>query len=238
MKKLFSFFIAFVLLISCVSISHAAVILCPFDDCTGLYGAICEKCGSDYCCVVCGHCEDCSIAYSCECDFCIVCYNCNENFTQCPKCESDTSYCEKCNQCINEVCNYQAVRLPEGTVLHTDGTEVILSGKYTEAAYTITVPATLHPGETGDVVVSGAWKSTQTLTVSCPNKVSLSYKEQTIDICVIFAGITQVGSDISPFNISTPVTIENRTVAFGTWAGILEYDVEFIDSEIQEKDAS
>lgn len=220
MKKLFSIFITFALLISCISITHAAVTFCAWDDCSGLYTAVCEKCGSDFCCSLCGHCEDCTMGYSCECKFCIVCNNCNEEFTQCPQCNSDTSYCVECNQCINEACNYQAPQ-----------TEVVLNGKYTEAAYTITVPATLTPGETGDVVVQGAWKSTQTLKVSCPNTVTLSYKEQTIDVGVIFAGITQVGSDISPFNISAPVTIENRTVAFGTWTGTLEYDVEFTDSD-------
>ena len=112
---------------------------------------------------------------------------------------------------------------------YTQGTTIEVVGQYASAEYTVTVPAKLEPGETAQVMVKGAWMPSQTLKVSCPNTVTLSYEGQTMDIGISFAGIEQVGSYTEAFNISKDISVEDKTVLFGTWTGHLDYTVEFVD---------
>ena len=119
----------------------------------------------------------------------------------------------------------------EGNVPVDTGTDVVLTGKYTESYYQVTVPASMKPGDSGQVKVVGAWKPSQTLKVTCPNKVTLTYEDQTLDVGITFAGIEQVGSLLDEFNIVKDISVENKAVMFGTWTGKLEYTVEFIDAQ-------
>jgi hypothetical protein len=91
--------------------------------------------------------------------------------------------------------------------------------------------AKMKPGDSGQVKVVGAWKPSQTLKVTCPNKVTLTYEDQTLDVGITFAGIEQAGSLLDEFNISKDISVENKAVMFGTWTGKLEYTVEFIDAQ-------
>ena len=107
-----------------------------------------------------------------------------------------------------------------------EGTWIELVGKYTEPTYTVTVPARLSPGETGQVVVEGAWTPNQTITVTCPDKVELTYKDQSLFVGISFNGISQSGSYEEVFEISEDITIAEKEVAFGVWTGVVEYTVE------------
>lgn len=122
----------------------------------------------------------------------------------------------------------------EGNVPVDTGTDVVLSGKYTEAYYQVTVPATMSPGDSGQVKVVGAWKPSQTLKVTCPNKVTLAYGEQTLDVGITFEGIEQAGSLLDEFSITKDISVENKTVMFGTWTGHLTYNVEMVEDSTGE----
>ena len=91
----------------------------------------------------------------------------------------------------------------------------------------VTVPATLSSGETGQVIVTGAWRPDETLKISCPDKVILTCGNKTMDIGIIFNGIEQSGSYTEAFNIHEDITVEDKNILFGTWIGHLEYIVEF-----------
>lgn len=229
MKKIISIIITLVLVISCATTTYAVAYFCGWGpECPGVYNTTCEKCGGDWCCFVCGHCEDCANTFDCECQRCKVC-GCGTECIECPTCGGDVALCPTCKICANG-CESPLPEIPEGDVLHSEGTIITATGQYTEAEYTITVPAQLSAGETGNVTVVGAWKRTQTLKVSCPNKVTMSYGDQTFDIGITFEGINQVGSDIEPFNITKPVSVENKSVLFGVWTGHLDYVIEFINN--------
>lgn len=116
------------------------------------------------------------------------------------------------------------VNVPAGT-----GTDVTLSGKYTESYYQVTVPASMKPGDSGQVQVVGAWKPSQTLKVTCPNKVTLAYGDQTLDVGITFAGIEQAGSFLDEFSITKDISVENKSVMFGTWTGKIVYNVEIVE---------
>lgn len=118
------------------------------------------------------------------------------------------------------------------TETSTETSNIEMVGKYSAATYEVTVPSKLAPGETGTVTATGAWASNQTLTVTCPNSVTLSYGNQTIDVGVTFAGINQVGDDLNEMNVSTDVTVANATAMFGTWTGTLTYNVELVTEEV------
>lgn len=109
-----------------------------------------------------------------------------------------------------------------------DGTTIKLVGSQEAAgeSYTVTVPAELQPGQSGTVTASGNWSSKQTLNVTAPNSVTLSYGEQTMDVGITFAGIEQVGSDTAASSATATVAVADASVLFGTWTGTLNYTVE------------
>ena len=154
-----------------------------------------------------------AIAFPCDCGGILdnICSNCGA-----------TNACTDCGWC--SAC---------GSINHDQGTTIEVVGQYASAEYTVTVPAKLEPGETAQVMVKGAWMPSQTLKVSCPNTVTLSYEGQTMDIGISFAGIEQVGSYTEAFNISKDISVEDKTVLFGTWTGHLDYTVEVEDNTPQ-----
>lgn len=107
------------------------------------------------------------------------------------------------------------------------GTAVNVIGE--NDGYTITVPATLEAGQTGAVTASGAWNSKQKLTVTTPESVAVSYNGQSIDVGITFDGINQRGSDISAFNVVKDIVLEDVSTTFGTWTGVIEYNVEMVE---------
>ena len=83
----------------------------------------------------------------------------------------------------------------------------------------------MTPGDNTNISVTGNWKSTETLKITAPEKVTLYYGNQSIDVGVDFSGISQIGNDFEDCTATANLKIQNASVKFGTWTGILEYDV-------------
>lgn len=108
--------------------------------------------------------------------------------------------------------------------------------EYTATAneqYTVTVPATLAPGGSGDVVASGTWGSDRKLTVTADKDVTLTNSINAADqkvLDVTFAGIELTGSNTESVSDTKQVTVVNITDAiFGTWSGTFNYNVAMSD---------
>ena len=145
----------------------------------------------------------------------------NDDEITCPNCAQIT-YCPEWEVCNN--CGYPNNSTSTPTVGKTTITLVGTADTY----YEVQVPAAMTPGETATISITGAWDSAHTLKVSAPSSVTLYYGDQSMDIGIQFSGISQIGDDIEESTASANLTIENKTVRFGTWVGVIEYDVELV----------
>lgn len=119
-----------------------------------------------------------------------------------------------------------AAEIPEvGTTTVT----LVGTAETSGSTYEVTVPAKMAPGDTADVVIEGSWKSTETLKVTAPEKVTLHYGDQSMDVGVEFAGINQIGNDKDIINTSCSVKLEDKTATFGIWTGVIEYEVKLVE---------
>ena len=124
-----------------------------------------------------------------------------------------------------------------------DGTTIKLVGSKETIgeSYTVTVPAELQPGQEGWVSARGNWSSKQTLMVSCPNSVTLTYGDQTMTVNITSADyggengvlslIEWVGSDTEVSSVDGHIKVEEASALFGTWIGHLTYTVEMVTEE-------
>lgn len=116
------------------------------------------------------------------------------------------------------------------------GTAVTLIGE-AESDYTITVPAQLQPGQSGTVTVQGIWSVYESITVSTASTVklisqdTLYYDEKSVTANVEFDGIEADGQDSTKVTVTGDIAIADmdKSALFGTWTGLIEYDVETID---------
>ena len=98
------------------------------------------------------------------------------------------------------------------------------------STYTVSVPAKLSPGETGQVSVEGYWPSYKTVLVTADNTVELKCNNRSVLLNVNFAGIEGVGSDY--LNTYTKnISVEDFSVQFGTWTGTVNYYVDLVVDE-------
>lgn len=95
--------------------------------------------------------------------------------------------------------------------------------------YEVEVPAAMAPGDNADVTVEGNWKSSETLKVTAPEKVTLYNGSQSIDVAITFAGINQAGNDLEDCSATANLKLADATVKFGTWTGVIEYNVELVN---------
>ena len=108
----------------------------------------------------------------------------------------------------------------------------------TNEQYTVTVPATLAPGGSGDVIVAGTWNSARKLVVSADESVVLKNSINAADqktLAVTFNGIELVGDN----EVAITGDTEGATVAvsvanienalFGTWSGTITYEAGIVD---------
>ena len=106
-------------------------------------------------------------------------------------------------------------------------------------SYTVTVPAKLAPGGSGNVVVSGTWNSARKLVVTADESVTLSNSINAADkkeLKVTFAGIALTGDN----EVAITGATEGATVAisvadiqnalFGTWSGTITYEAGIVDA--------
>lgn len=123
------------------------------------------------------------------------------------------------------------------TVDHAQGTKVVYDASNAES-YTVTVPATMAPGETASVSVAGTWASNRQLNVSASEKVTLTNSinaADTKELPVTFAKIALVGDNTTAITADTAGAKADISVAaienalFGTWSGKITYEVNMTD---------
>lgn len=108
-----------------------------------------------------------------------------------------------------------------------DTTIVTYAGNGTEA-YTITVPSTLKPGQSGTIRAEGTWPANKVLTVFSDSVVtvvnSIDGGEKVLDIT--FNGISEPGDNEYSIVATENISVGEITNAlFGTWSGIIVYTV-------------
>ena len=113
---------------------------------------------------------------------------------------------------------------------YTLGSQVSVIGN-AASEYEIKVPARLEAGgAAGNVVATGTWRSSEILVVTAADEVEVTEEATGAKtmVPVVFDGIEAVGNDLATMSISKAVSVEKGDVLFGTWAGIVTYDVELI----------
>ena len=109
----------------------------------------------------------------------------------------------------------------------THSTTVTYTGTGAES-YTVTVPATLAPGDSGEVKVQGTGASNRKLSVSAPSSVTLtnSIDSGTKTLAVTFAGIAKTGDNTVAVSDTKTISVaEISNALFGTWSGTISYTV-------------
>ena len=100
-------------------------------------------------------------------------------------------------------------------------------------AYTVTVPAQLAPGASGNVVAQGTWASNRKLTVTADDDVTLTNSINAADqkvLTVTFPGIALKGSNTAAVTDTKSVSVADISAAlFGEWTGHFEYNVVMAD---------
>ena len=111
---------------------------------------------------------------------------------------------------------------------HSQGTQVVFEAANSES-YTITVPASLKPGQGGTVTLAGEWPDNKTISVTADKTVTLTNSIKAADtktLNVTFLGISEAGSNTSKQTFTEPVSVEGISNAlFGTWSGHFYYTV-------------
>ena len=118
---------------------------------------------------------------------------------------------------------------------YTQGTQVVYTATGSES-YTITVPASLNPGQSGTVTLDGYWPDSKTVTVTAEKTVTLKNSIKAADtktLNVTFLGISEAGSNTSKQTFTEPVSVEGISNAlFGTWSGKFNYNVDSTEEEV------
>ena len=127
-----------------------------------------------------------------------------------------------CQNCLERIINdYKAIQAGKATTVTYTGTGV--------ESYTVTVPATLAPGESGDVSVIGTWASNRILTVNAPTSVTLTNSinpKDTKTLNIDFNSIEKAGDNCSEILTEGTIQVEDISDAlFGTWTGTITYDI-------------
>lgn len=111
-------------------------------------------------------------------------------------------------------------------------TTVTYTGNGTES-YTVTVPASLTPGASGNVKISGTWASNRELKVTADSTVTMTNNldKGTKTLAVAFDGINRIGNNETAISDTEAISIENISNAlFGTWTGSISYTVSMSNS--------
>ena len=114
---------------------------------------------------------------------------------------------------------------------YTLGSQVSVIGN-AASEYEIKVPARLEAGgAAGNVVATGTWRSSETLIVTAADEVEVTEEATGAKtmVPVVFDGINAQGNDLAAMSISKAVSVEKGDILFGTWTGVIEYNVEFDD---------
>ena len=100
--------------------------------------------------------------------------------------------------------------------------------------YTVTVPALMAPGASGNVVAQGTWASNRKLVVTADDDVTLTNSINAADqkvLDVTFPGIELAGSNTTAVSDTKAVSVAGIDNAlFGTWSGTFYYNVDMVDN--------
>lgn len=123
----------------------------------------------------------------------------------------------------------------EGEHDYSNGTQITLVGTQETqgASWTVTVPAKMQPGQTGTVTAQGTWAADQFINVHAPKTVTLTYGAQSMDVGITFGkscGFSKIGSNTEDVTYSADITVAEANRLFGTWEGIIEYEVKLIEN--------
>ena len=137
-----------------------------------------------------------------------------------------------CFECLTEI--VEEYKASQNTDSDTDEGDYETLVSYTgdsKSVYEVTVPATLAPGGSGEVKVSGTWASNMTVKVTASETVTLTNdidgSTKTLD--VEFDGISQAGDNTNSILVNATISVEEITNAlFGTWSGTIYYNVELV----------
>lgn len=103
--------------------------------------------------------------------------------------------------------------------------------------YTITVPALLQPGQSGNVNLEGSWAENRVITVTADKTVTLTNSIKSSDTKVLdiyFEGISEKGNNTKTQTFTEPISVKSiNNALFGTWSGRFNYNV--IPSDIATK---
>lgn len=113
---------------------------------------------------------------------------------------------------------------------YTLGSQVSVIGN-AASEYEIKVPARLEAGKSGNVVVTGTWKSNEYLVVTADKEIEVTNEETNAKtkVSVSFNDIDAVGNDLAAMSITETVTVDKGNILFGTWSGVVTYDAELIE---------
>ena len=118
------------------------------------------------------------------------------------------------------------------------GTQVSYQATENEE-WTITVPAKLNPGQSGNVVLSGKWPSNKLISVTAEDSVTLTNNLNSNNAKVLdidFDGIlNQEGNNTTSKTYTQSISVANMPsdVLFGVWSGTFYYNVETRGSNFQ-----
>lgn len=138
--------------------------------------------------------------------------------------------CPECGYCSDCKDDVQSQPDTPSTIPEVGTTTVTLVGSQEAVGsyYEVEVPATMAPGDTATVTVEGTWKSSETLKVTAPEKVTLYNGDQSMDVAVEFTGINQAGNDKGNSSATGTLEIADASATFGTWTGVIEYTVDLV----------
>lgn len=110
---------------------------------------------------------------------------------------------------------------------YSNGTAITLVGTGTEE-YTVTVPAKMAPGDTGTIKAEGTWAADKFLNVGAPSTVTLTYGAQTMDVAITGGSFSLIGNSVEAVSKEVEISVEDASRLFGTWEGVIVYDVALI----------
>ena len=103
------------------------------------------------------------------------------------------------------------------------------------SSYLLIVPATLSPGDSGEVKLEGTWPSNETIVVTADDTVTLTNDiDSSIKILDIeFSGISQPGDNTNEISITEDISVADiENALFGTWSGKFYYNLSVEDDVV------
>lgn len=125
-----------------------------------------------------------------------------------------------CSHCLNDVVTeYKSSQ-------SNNSTDVTYTGNGTEQ-YTLTVPASMSPGQTATVKLEGTWASNRKIIVKADSSVVVTndLDGSTNTINITFPNLEEIGDNEKAISKTQNISLSNMDGLFGTWTGSFNYTV-------------